>query len=296
MGRVRAPLKLQPPASAGLSSLDSWVEPDELKREVAAGRGITLSFDRVCVKGVSHLPSVCVQLYLDDTSNGELGIGNTRFLHMLKETHLDSTKLNMETRSVRWSMVGSNHNVPKGGANHKMPLVGKVVVTGKVPAVGFKEDGTVFEHETHGLVGGSTFPLEEMLHSLCDRGSYEVPIVNSFFPEGENGSLQVLTTVVFERDPEAAKSVDRMVFQEKKASLFKDSCLPIKEQYTANRDFLCTALNHLWIRGIRDGMYPPPPGAEGKSFTSLSDKEAFEILSSEPGSAMFREGSTLNAR
>lgn len=138
------------------------------------GRGICIDLDRVCVSKCAGLESVCVQLYLDDTSNGADGIGNTHFLHM---TAPGGDGGEMGCKDVRWGMVGSNHNVEPGAKNHPMPDVAKVVVTANATSM--------MGITRHGVVGGSTIELKDMLNTLCKDGVVHIPIVNSFFPENE---------------------------------------------------------------------------------------------------------------
>lgn len=161
---------------------------------VRAGRAVVFDLS-VNVLGTHDQDNVTVHLYLDDTSNGKYGLGNTQFVRMNKSEHSDG-KGNMCMQNVKWHMMGAvkpctvhslgssctcSSNTAKPFC---MPDTAKVVVTAEV-------------NGKHALVGGSIVPLSVLFANLdSSTGVHHVPIYNSFFaippPKGQAATPQTL--------------------------------------------------------------------------------------------------------
>ena len=108
---------------------------------VRAGRAVVFDLD-VSVLGTHAQDNGCVHLYLDDSSNGQYGLGNTQFVRMNKSEHSDG-KGNMRMQNVKWHMMGavkpcSVHSLNSSCTCNSttkplcMPDTAKVVVTAEV--------------------------------------------------------------------------------------------------------------------------------------------------------------------
>lgn len=185
-----------------------------------------LHLGAITVEGTGTLDRATVQLYLDDTSNGPDGQGNTIFVRLDRLKHavphaatnpLPPNGLQKRLASpqgdgmrtldpvVVWPMQGSMHNVREGGLPHPMPHVAKVVVTGETRA----EVGGV-EKFVHGVLGGALFSLGDLVDALASKGGegregncFRVPIYNGFMdrttkgPDGQGEVDTRLVTVAF---------------------------------------------------------------------------------------------------
>ena len=112
------------------------------ERQVKLGRAVCFTLDvSVDARGQDN---ATVHLFLDDTSNGLFGIGNTQFVRLNKAEHSDG-KGNLCKQNVKWYMMGavkpcSVHSLNSGEEcsctdtckPFLMPDAGKVVVTAEV--------------------------------------------------------------------------------------------------------------------------------------------------------------------
>lgn len=207
---------------------------------------LPMEFAKVSVVGTGLLPAVSVQLYLDDTSNFDSGMGNTRFLHMTSENHGDE-KGNMHIANVKWPMCG----VLKPGEEEgvytpvKMPDVGKVVVTGEARMQQLCNGHPKLQH---GVMGGTAFPLQALMDAMKKEGSgvYAVPIYNSFV--GTQLGTDPLARVVFYRKGDGIDLLKD--FENKVNNLFQPSKLPDAKQAYVLAQLLPPAINELWTDRI----------------------------------------------
>lgn len=238
---------------------DAWGESEEAAAyddDAIKEHVFDLRFAKVSVEGVGNLQAATVQLYLDDTSNFDTGLGNTRFLRMRAATHGDGSG-SMHMAEVRWPMCGVMQQQMEGDSEGgwkalKMPDVGKVVVTGEAPILGGKHTGFAAPMQ-HGVIGGTSFSLKDMLKEMKPDGSgrYSVPIYNSFI--GTKMWTEPLAHVVFHRHADAASQAADAKFN----SLFTPSSLPnMKHSYVITH-LLPPAINDLWADRIDQVRAPP---------------------------------------
>lgn len=198
-------------------------------------RTFCVCFDSVTVDATEGLHSLTVQLYLDDTTNGVEGLGNTRFISLEKDPSSSSNNCTRKATNVYWPMMGavqrSSKDYTGGGSctttfrGHpkddfrgvtttlRMPDTVKIVVTGTVQVPKKqsleKEQG---EDVVHGLMGGTTVALSDFFEGLRDTGKYTVNIRNSFIPPGtkidERGFQLQPLQVVFSAEGEGSSKSD----------------------------------------------------------------------------------------
>ena len=243
--------------------VDGWGQSDEAAeydRDDIKEHVFDLRFAKVSVEGVGNLQAATVQLYLDDTSNFDMGLGNTRFLRMRAATHGDGSG-SMHMAEVRWPMCGVMQQQTEGDSEGgwkvlKMPDVGKVVVTGEAPILGGKHTGFAAPMQ-HGVIGGTSFPLKDMLKEMKPGGSgmYSVPIYNSFI--GTRMGTEPLARVVFHRHADIALQAPDP--DAKFTRLFTPSSLPnMKHSYVITH-LLPPAINDLWADRIDQVRLPRMP-------------------------------------
>jgi hypothetical protein len=238
-----------------------------------------IRFQEVRLEGASGygLEDMCVQLYLDDTSNGYMGIGNTAFIKMSTCKHLDAEQKGMQVKDFEWFMTGAE------ACDHKMPDTVKMVVTANV--MGVSNVAGEVNKCVHGTVGGCVVPLEEFL----SKETTIIPIYNSFFPDSEES----IVTVKF-KVQDQQKTLEE--FRSKRESgLFHASAIPCNEDCSVVKNFLPCAINRLWVEKVNQGVYCAPSNAP-KDFDMLPDDAKLSIIATEPGLNMFRSGFTPNAR
>ena len=175
-------------------------------------RVFAVCFDSVAVHGTEGLHSLSVQLFLDDTTNGVNGLGNTRFID-LKHDPESKEKCTRVATNVCWPMMGAvvhrrceqnccedggscdtaatNTNTYRGHPKDdftgavgtlQMPNTVKIVVTGTVMKDGGAGCIGQPQTATYGVVGGTTVLLLELFEGLRDNGNHTVSIRNSFIP------------------------------------------------------------------------------------------------------------------
>jgi hypothetical protein len=243
--------------------------------------------------------NVC--LFLDDTSNGYHGIGNTCFVDLLLPPFSSQQQQGLGegtgikggigigiTRGggggqknssfrheVEWCMMGAQDG------NIKMPDTAKIVVYGLCPAAAAKK-------HSWGIMGGLAFPIRELLQ----KGKMVVPIINSFIELPEEGPLKICD-VVLEMDPHVAKS-KLEEFDSRYHDLFHPSKLPTKEQINVVKN-INQFINNAWVDRMQQGIYALPSNAPDGFLSDLSRSEQIAVLQAERGYSMCREGFTLNA-
>jgi hypothetical protein len=276
---------------------DVWPE-ENLYESVPEENKLELHFTRLTVHGTTALRNVSVQLYLDDTSNGKDGTGNTRLVRLTREANANENK-GMHVAGVRWVMTGASP-VGSGQDPVKMPLVAKAFVSCEAGG-------------QHCTVGGSAFSLEELVNSNATGSSFWVPIFNSFTREVQHPSLAeqlaaagcpktiakqcegALVVLEFENTRENALEQSR-AFQTKKSRLFRKSQLMAKDESAVLSMMLPAAINSLWISRVVRGRYACPENMEYGAFAKMTREEQSNVLNEEEGVGMFRQGHTPNAR
>ena len=265
-----------------------------------------LEFDRVIVPECT-IP-LNIQFFLDDTSNGKHGVGNTRFVDLQPMQNKQTGKVHQAMVGVEWWMMGAKDGkIP-------MPSVGKVVVRGSTtfcfgqnvvpsnidPFTGDIKDGDVGP-KFHGILGGGLFSLEKMLNGLKEKGAFEIPIYNSFLSMNEidntlpPGPLKVCE-VHLEMDTEKAAAMLKR-YMTKKQHLFTASKLPNAIESPALNNLIQSLpgiMNQLFLERIKNGQYEFPQNAP-KNFLQLSVQQQLAILDKEPGGSFGRGGSTPSA-
>lgn len=252
-----------------------------------------MQFDSIIVADCA-IP-VNIQLFLDDTSNGKYGVGNTRFVNLQPIQGEKSGKIHQSMVGVEWYMIGAKNG------EVKMPDVGKMVVRGCTsfcfgnnvppnninPATGKVNDGET--PKFNGILGGNSFKLEDMLDGLQNKGAFVVPIYNSFLTMSNMDSSLPdaplkLCDVYLQMDKEKAVAVYKR-FKGTKSHLFTGSKLPNinnMPMYAPVIQKLPAIMNQLFRERIQAGEYDLPANAP-KDFLQLSAQQQDAILSKEPG-------------
>jgi hypothetical protein len=264
-----------------------------------------LEFSEILVPDCS-IP-INVQFFLDDTSNGDYGVGNTRFVDL--QAVQSSTKpgvINQSMINVEWWMMGAKDGkVP-------MPNLGKIVVRGSTDAcIGsnlppnninpFTGEVDGNQNEYCGILGGDVFSLDEMLRGLKEKGCFRITIYNSFLTNNDVDRsmpatpLQVCDVYLYMHKDVAAACYER--FKTKKSHLFKESKLPSvlnNTVYNVAVQQLPRMMNQLFRERIKNGQYALPKNAP-TNFLQLSSAQQDAILNNEPGGNIGRGGCTPSA-
>jgi len=152
--------------------------------QVNADPIFTLNFKQIRVFPANNLERVTATLFLDDTTNGEQGLGNTCRVRLERsETSPDAL---CSARSIQWDMQGAYGATP----SKSMPLVASLEVTAMCPQINMQQAGPspaggmqAASTLSHATVGGCKIHLQDLLNDLIqNQGYYTVPIHNSFVP------------------------------------------------------------------------------------------------------------------
>jgi hypothetical protein len=157
-----------PPSLPPVLKEDDWNGMDAYTRPIRSGWATMVQFSKVTTD-TEALEKCHITLYLDDTSNGRTGLGNTRILSLDRAQHFNG-KNGMHISNVNWPMMGAIRDQNA----FPMPDVAKVVVTAET----MNEKGEM----VHGIIGGDLMPLEAMFQALLGPSKkFSMPIYNSFF-------------------------------------------------------------------------------------------------------------------
>ena len=255
--------------------MDSSISHDPfIKRGQALNVGMSMT-----LRESYGLENAHVTLYLDDTSNFDNGMGNTRLVSFNRCKHFDG-KDSMHIADVNWSMMGALKKNNGVRNPFPMPNVAKVVVTAEV-------------NGQHGIVGGALMPLDDMFKALTDPSQkmFSIPIYNSFFklphlvPAAANLAAGDVTTTnsAFQQlaanDPGACQLTVEFhagtnIHNEHTAykkmteqKLFKPTEMPSKVQSWVLGNMLGPIVKELFLTNMSKGIYmtplEAPPGFDG---------------------------------
>ena len=263
-----------------------------------------LEFEEIIVEDCP-LP-INVQFFLDDTSNGKHGLGNTRFVDLQPIQSPSTDQVHQSMVGVEWYMMGArNGTVP-------MPNVAKMVVRGSasfcfgnnVPPTNMNTlTGRLDEGEDKpkymGILGGRTFQIADMLNAFSETGAFMIPIYNSFICTGDMdpcmppGPLKLCNVYLHMSKDKASKALKE--FNGAKAKLFTESKLPcIDGKADAVVQELPKIMSSLFLQRIKSNEYEMPKNAPSNFLQLTTDQQA-EVLRKEPGSSMGRSGFTPSA-
>ena len=277
---------------------DTWTGGGVYDTALKNKTALSIELGLVGITGAGGLSNAHICIYLDDTSNGLYGAGNTRFISMDKSTHyVQSDSLTngmglpsgpkvvplergMYTSDVKWHMMGAQN--PKTGTSFPMPTTAKVVVTAEV-------DGN------HGVVGGSLLPLNDLFKALLhsEGKMFSLPIYNSFFkfpyanqnasPLSESDPGEPLLSVQFHAGRNVAnefKAFKRLC----DASLFKLSELPTPSQSWVLGYMLPSTTKEIVLANMASGLYAIPITAP-PDLIKMPIEEGVNALGKLPGTA-----------
>lgn len=247
---------------------DGWKGVADYEPYYSSNKCFKVNFGKIVVEGAGKIPSLTVELFLDDTCNFYKGLGNQRFIRFNNKTHCDGNG-NLHIGDVTWCMMGAAKKKTTQNSTmdfHKMPDVAKVVVTAEV-------DGK------HGVIGGTAVPLKD----LSSNGA-RVPIYNSFV-----GEKMSFVNVVF---------YDSSFSDDNKfpSHLFKPSQLLNFQQAAVISNFLGNVIDEFFVHRMDEGRYSLPDNTDQSSFNRLDFTSKMKTIQKAKGMGMFLAGQTPNAR